>query len=45
MILSDTAVKNRTSVVVLILILVVVGLTSYFSLPRENFPDINIPPT
>jgi len=43
MILSDTAVKNRTSVLVLAVIILGVGLYSYISLPRENTPDITIP--
>lgn len=43
MILSDTAVKNRTSVFVLALIILGIGLFSYVSLPRENSPDITIP--
>ena len=43
MIVSDTAIKNRISVVVLALIILVVGTYSYFSLPRESSPDITIP--
>ncbi len=43
MILSDTAIKNRTSVLVLAVIILGVGLYSYLSLPRENTPDITIP--
>ncbi len=43
MIVSDTAVKNRISVMVLILIIIVTGLYTYISLPRESSPDITIP--
>ncbi|MEJ2039370.1 MAG: efflux RND transporter permease subunit, partial [Desulfosarcinaceae bacterium] len=43
MIVSDTAVKKRVSVMVLAMIIIVAGLYSYFSLPRENSPDITIP--
>lgn len=43
MIVSDAAVKNRISVLVLAFIILVVGLYSYISLPRENDPDITIP--
>ena len=43
MILSDTAVKNRVSVLVLGVIIVILGISSYISLPRENMPDITIP--
>ena len=43
MIVSDTAVKNRISVIVMSLIILVVGVGSYMSLPREATPDISIP--
>jgi len=42
-IVSDTAVKNRISVVVLSVILLVFGVYCYFELPREATPDITIP--
>ncbi len=43
MIVSDTAVKKRTSVVVLAVVILLFGLISYQSLPREAAPDITIP--
>jgi multidrug efflux pump subunit AcrB len=43
MILSDTAVKNRVSVLVLLVIIVIIGMYSYRVLPRESTPDITIP--
>jgi multidrug efflux pump len=43
MIVSDTAVKNRVSVLVLLVIFVIIGLYSYRVLPRESAPDITIP--
>lgn len=43
MILSDTSIKNRVSVFVLALIIIVVGIYSYLALPRESEPDITIP--
>lgn len=43
MIVSDTAIKNSTSVVILALILIVFGVYCYQILPRENEPDITIP--
>ncbi len=43
MILSDAAVKNRVSVLVLLVIIVIIGLYSYRVLPRESAPDITIP--
>lgn len=43
MIVTDTAVKKRTSVVVLAIIIIVFGMIAYNSLPRESAPDITIP--
>ncbi|BCS96119.1 multidrug transporter AcrB [Desulfoluna limicola] len=43
MIIPDTAVKNRISVVVLAIIIVLVGIYAYSVLPREDEPDITIP--
>ncbi len=43
MIISDTAVKNRISVVILGIIIIVIGIYCYLALPREDEPDITIP--
>ncbi|MDL1964764.1 MAG: efflux RND transporter permease subunit [Deltaproteobacteria bacterium] len=43
MIVSDTAIKNRTSVLVLAIIILFVGGYCYSILPRESNPDITIP--
>ncbi|WP_413837601.1 efflux RND transporter permease subunit, partial [Desulfobacula sp.] len=43
MIISDMAIKNRTSVLVLALIILGIGIYSYMVLPRESDPDITIP--
>jgi multidrug efflux pump len=43
MILTDVAIKNRTTIAVLGLMIVILGGYSYYSLPREAFPDIPIP--
>ncbi|UCF84090.1 MAG: efflux RND transporter permease subunit, partial [Desulfobacteraceae bacterium] len=43
MIISDMAVRKRTSVVVLALVIIIFGLVAYNSLPRESAPDITIP--
>jgi multidrug efflux pump len=43
MLLSDTAIKNRISVVVLTIIILLAGVYCYLSLPRESDPDITIP--
>jgi len=43
MIVSNTAIKNRISVVVLAIIILTVGIYCYSVLPRESEPDITIP--
>ncbi len=43
MLITDVAVKNRTTVAVLGLIILVLGVYCYIALPREAFPDIPIP--
>ncbi|MCD4719332.1 MAG: efflux RND transporter permease subunit [Desulfobacula sp.] len=43
MIISSTAIKNRTSVLVLALIILGIGVYSYKSLPRESSPDVTVP--
>lgn len=43
MIISDTAVRQRISVLVLAVIILVIGSYCYKVLPRESEPDITIP--
>jgi multidrug efflux pump len=43
MILTDAAIRNRTTVGVLAFIIVVAGIYSYVTLPREASPDVPIP--
>ncbi len=43
MIISDVAIQNRTTVGVLIVVILVFGVYSYVTLPRESTPDIPIP--
>jgi len=43
MLLTDLAIKNRTTVAVLGLIIILMGGYSYLTLPREAAPDIPIP--
>jgi multidrug efflux pump len=43
MLLSDVAIKNRTTIAMLGLIIIIAGCYSYVTLPREAFPDIPIP--
>jgi multidrug efflux pump subunit AcrB len=41
--LSSLAINNRTSVVILTFIIAVMGIISYISMPKENFPEVVIP--
>ncbi len=41
--ITDIAVRKRTSVMVLCLVTIIFGAYSYYSLPRESTPDVNIP--
>jgi CzcA family heavy metal efflux pump len=43
MILSNYAIKFRTAVFVFIIVLVIAGVNSYVTVPREGTPDITIP--
>jgi len=43
MLITDVAIRNRTTVAVLGLIIILMGSYSYMSLPREAAPDIPIP--
>ena len=40
---STWAINNRTSVFILTIIITLVGISSYNSLPKESFPDISLP--
>jgi len=41
--LSSLAVNNRTSVIILTIIIVIMGVTAYNTIPKESFPEIVIP--
>ncbi|MEN8250162.1 MAG: efflux RND transporter permease subunit [Bacteroidota bacterium] len=41
--LTRLALNNSTSVLFLTFLIIVMGVTTYISLPKENFPEINIP--
>ena len=41
--LSSLSVDNRTSIIILTFIIVVIGAFSYFSMPKENFPEVVFP--
>ena len=41
--LTSLSVNNRTTVLVLTFIIILLGVTSYINLPKENFPEVEIP--
>jgi len=43
MLLSNAAIRNRTTVLVLIILIILTGVYSYMTLPREAAPDVPIP--
>lgn len=43
MLISNVAIDRRSTVFALMLIILIVGIFSYISLPRESTPDITIP--
>lgn len=41
--ITDISIDNRTSVFILVVIIIILGLSAYITLPRESSPDITIP--
>ncbi|MGD8306813.1 MAG: efflux RND transporter permease subunit, partial [Ignavibacteria bacterium] len=41
--ITNVAIDNRTSVFILVIIIIMMGLSAYITLPREASPDISIP--
>ncbi|MFO7445904.1 MAG: efflux RND transporter permease subunit [Ignavibacteriaceae bacterium] len=41
--ITDVAIDNRISILILVIIIALLGITAYVSLPRESSPDIEIP--
>ncbi|MFP4089012.1 MAG: efflux RND transporter permease subunit [Cyclobacteriaceae bacterium] len=41
--LSSLSIDNRTSVIILSFIIAVMGIISYISMPKENFPEVVVP--
>lgn len=41
--ITDVAIDNRTSIFILVVIIIILGLSAYLTLPRESAPDISIP--
>jgi multidrug efflux pump len=42
--LSSWAIQNKTTIYVLMFLILYLGITAYFTMPRENFPEINYRP-
>ena len=40
-IISNWAINNKTVVYVIMTIFLILGISSYFTMPRESFPEIN----
>ena len=40
---SSLSVDNRTSILILTFIIVIIGAFSYYSMPKENFPEVVFP--
>lgn len=38
--LSSWAIENKTTIYVLMILILILGISAYFSMPRENFPEI-----
>ena len=38
---SAWAINNKTTIYVLMFLILYLGISAYFSMPRENFPEIN----
>ncbi|MEQ8579022.1 MAG: efflux RND transporter permease subunit [Balneola sp.] len=41
--LSTFSINNRISVLVLLVLIAIMGIVSYLTIPKESFPSINIP--
>ena len=41
--LSTWAVNNRKTIFLITFVILIGGMMSYFSMPKENFPEIQIP--
>ena len=41
--LTNLALKNRISVMVLMVLIIFLGITSYINLPKESYPEVEIP--
>ena len=39
--LSSWAINNKTTIYVLMFLILYLGISAYFTMPRENFPEIN----
>ena len=39
--LSSLAIENKTTIYVLIVLILLLGIGAFYSMPRENFPEVN----
>ncbi len=39
--LSSMAIENKTTIYVLIVLILLLGIGAFYSMPRENFPEVN----
>ena len=39
--LSTWAINNSTTIYVLIALILILGIKAFYSMPRENFPEVN----
>ncbi|WP_291864673.1 efflux RND transporter permease subunit [Maribacter sp.] len=39
--LSSWAIENKTTIYVLIILFLILGVSAFYSMPRENFPEVN----
>jgi multidrug efflux pump len=42
-IITETAVRKRTAVMVMVVCIIIAGIVAYYSMPRESAPDVTIP--
>ncbi len=41
--LSSASIRNKTTVAVLITIILIAGISSYITVPKESFPEVSVP--
>lgn len=41
--ITEIAIKKRTAVIIMVICITIAGIVSYYSMPRESAPDVEIP--